>query len=145
MCLHMKRFTKNNFFVEKNPTIVNFPVKNLELKDIIPVPEVKNLELKDIIPVPEESANSKYDLVANIVHDGVVNEGKTDEGNYRVHIHRKVEEIWYEVQDLRVIDILPQMVALSESYFQVYEQRARGAKDSAEVKKEKEAAVKMEA
>ena len=24
---------------EKNPTIVNFPVKNLELRDIIPLPE----------------------------------------------------------------------------------------------------------
>jgi hypothetical protein len=29
------------------------------------------------------------------------------------HIHR------YEVQDLSVVDVLPQMVALSESYFQV--------------------------
>ena len=38
MVLHIKRFTKNNFFVEKNPTIVNFPVKNLELRDIVPVP-----------------------------------------------------------------------------------------------------------
>ena len=38
MVLHMKRFTKNQFFREKNPTIVNFPVKNLELADIIPVP-----------------------------------------------------------------------------------------------------------
>lgn len=33
LILHIKRFTKNNFFVEKNPTIVNFPVKNLEMKD----------------------------------------------------------------------------------------------------------------
>ena len=32
---HLKRFTKNNFFLEKNPTIVNFPVKNLELKDFV--------------------------------------------------------------------------------------------------------------
>jgi U4/U6.U5 tri-snRNP-associated protein 2 len=38
MVLHVKRFTKNNFFWEKNPTIVNFPVRNLELRDIIPVP-----------------------------------------------------------------------------------------------------------
>lgn len=38
MVLHIKRFTKNNFFVEKNPTIVNFPVKNLELRDVVPVP-----------------------------------------------------------------------------------------------------------
>lgn len=38
MVLHIKRFTKNNFFVEKNPTIVNFPVKNLELRDVVPIP-----------------------------------------------------------------------------------------------------------
>ena len=44
MILHMKRFTKNNFFIEKNPTIVNFPVKNLELKDIIPVPTGEALD-----------------------------------------------------------------------------------------------------
>ncbi|GAX85297.1 hypothetical protein CEUSTIGMA_g12714.t1 [Chlamydomonas eustigma] len=102
LSMHMKRFTKNNFFMEKNPTIVNFPVKNLELRDIIPLPE--NLQ------------GTKYDLIANIIH-----EGKAGEGMYRLHVHRKVEEIWYEVQDLRVVDILPQMVALSESFFQVYE------------------------
>lgn len=27
LILYIKRFTKNTFFVEKNPTIVNFPVK----------------------------------------------------------------------------------------------------------------------
>jgi hypothetical protein len=26
LALHFKRFTKNNFFQEKNPTLVNFPV-----------------------------------------------------------------------------------------------------------------------
>ena len=35
LILHMKRFTKNNWFVEKNGTIVNFPVRNLELKDYL--------------------------------------------------------------------------------------------------------------
>ncbi|KAL6507234.1 hypothetical protein OROGR_023429 [Orobanche gracilis] len=38
LIVHMRRFTRNNFFVEKNPTLVNFPVKNLELKDFIPLP-----------------------------------------------------------------------------------------------------------
>ena len=33
----------------------------------------------------------------------------------------QVEEQWYEVQDLRVTEVLPQMVALSETYLQVYE------------------------
>ena len=39
LVLHFKRFTKNNFFWEKNPTIVNFPVRNLELRDVIPIPQ----------------------------------------------------------------------------------------------------------
>ena len=32
---------------------------------------------------------SKYDLVANLCHDG-----KAGEGTYKVHIHRKKEELW---------------------------------------------------
>ncbi|KAL0443008.1 UNVERIFIED_CONTAM: U4/U6.U5 tri-snRNP-associated protein 2 [Sesamum latifolium] len=75
LILHMRRFTKNNFFVEKNPTLVNFPVKNLELKDYIPLPA----------PNDNEKLRSKYDLIANIVHDG-----KPLEGSYRVFVQRKV-------------------------------------------------------
>eukprot|EP00899_Mesostigma_viride_P029106 jgi/Mesvir1/9380/Mv09831-RA.1 len=80
LVLHMKRFTKNNFFVEKNPTIVNFPVKNLELKDYIPVPLGE-----DGAPLP-----SKYNLIANICH-----EGRPSEGTYRVHVHNKAEDLWW--------------------------------------------------
>ncbi|XWS15492.1 hypothetical protein CRYUN_Cryun34aG0005100 [Craigia yunnanensis] len=109
LILHMRRFTKNNFFREKNPTLVNFPVKNLELKDYIPLPA----------PTKEnERLRSKYDLIANIVHDG-----KPDEGFYRVFVQRKSEELWYEMQDLHVSETLPQMVALSEAYMQIYEQQ----------------------
>lgn len=39
LVLHVRRFLKNQFFVEKNPTIVNFPVKNMELSACIPVPK----------------------------------------------------------------------------------------------------------
>jgi hypothetical protein len=35
---------------------------------------------------------SKYDLVANIVHDGKAGQGQ---GAYRVHVQRKVEETWW--------------------------------------------------
>ncbi|KAK2992247.1 hypothetical protein RJ640_005734 [Escallonia rubra] len=108
LILHVRRFTKNNFFVEKNPTLVNFPVKNLELKDYIPLPT----------PKENEKLGSKYDLIANIVHDG-----KPGEGCYRVFVQRKSEELWYEMQDLHVSETLPQMVALSEAYMQIYEQQ----------------------
>ncbi len=32
LVLHIKRFTKNNWFKEKNPTIVHLPVKNLDME-----------------------------------------------------------------------------------------------------------------
>ena len=58
---------------------VNFPVKNLELKDYIPLPT----------PKENDKWRSKYDLIANVVHDG-----KPGEGFYRVFVQRKSEELW---------------------------------------------------
>lgn len=66
--------------------------------------------------------------MANVVH-----EGKAGEGTYRIHVHRRSEGVWYEVQDLQVTEVLPQVVALSEAYLQVYERQdsaAAGAGDT---------------
>ncbi|KAL6146763.1 hypothetical protein ACLB2K_057440 [Fragaria x ananassa] len=119
LILHMKRFTKNNSFVEKNPTLVNFPVKNLELRDYIPLPT----------PKENDRLHTKYDLIGNIVHDGEPHKNKPGEGSYRVFVQRKSEEVWYKMQDLHVSEALPQMVALSEAYMQIYEQRQSDRKD----------------
>jgi U4/U6.U5 tri-snRNP-associated protein 2 len=102
LVLSIHRFTKNNFFHEKNPSIINFPTKDLELKDAI--------------PVPDQRTPSKYNLVASVSHAG-----KVGGGIYKVYINRKVEDTWYEVQDLSVREVLPQIVALTEAYIQVYE------------------------
>lgn len=102
LILSIRRFTKNNFFDEKNPSIVNFPIKSLELRDVI--------------PVPDQQIPSKYDLIASVSHEGNVGGGK-----FKAYINRKVEDLWYEVQDLSVSEVLPQMVALTEAYIQVYE------------------------
>lgn len=102
--LYIKRFTKNTFFLEKNPTIVNFPIKNVDFAEIL---TPKNRETHK---------RTKYSLVANIVHDGT-----PTNGTYRVHILHKTSGQWYELQDLHVTNILPQMITLSESYIQIYE------------------------
>lgn len=39
LALQVKRFKKNNFFIEKNPTLVTFPVRALDLADAVPVPQ----------------------------------------------------------------------------------------------------------
>lgn len=33
LILHIKRFTKNNFVEEKNPTIVNYPLRGVDMQD----------------------------------------------------------------------------------------------------------------
>lgn len=92
LAISVKRFLKNQFFVEKNPTIVNFPIKGLEM--------------------PSAQGPVSYDLIANIMHDGVA---KEVQGTFKVHIHRKGEDSWYEVQDLALTEALPQVVVLSET------------------------------
>lgn len=103
--LSIKRFTKNTFYVEKNPTIVNFPVKGVDFGDVLG-PEVKSKMMGGTV----------YDLLANIVHDG-----EPGKGTYRVHIHHKATGKWFEMQDLHVTEILPQMITLTEAYIQIWE------------------------
>lgn len=38
LAMSVRRFTRNRFFVEKNHTIVNFPVKNLDMRCCLPSP-----------------------------------------------------------------------------------------------------------
>jgi hypothetical protein len=60
--------------VEKNPTIVNFPVKGIEFGEFL-TDEAKE-KYKDV--------STTYDLIANVVH-----EGSPKDGTYKAHIlHR---------------------------------------------------------
>uniref|UniRef100_A0A7E4VDM3 Ubiquitin carboxyl-terminal hydrolase 39 n=1 Tax=Panagrellus redivivus TaxID=6233 RepID=A0A7E4VDM3_PANRE len=97
------RFEKNRFFLEKNPTIVNFPINNVDLYDCI---------------APGARADHKYttyDLHANIVHDG-----PPEGGIYRVQLAHAGTGKWFELENLHVKDILPQMITLGESYIQIW-------------------------
>ncbi|EFX84034.1 hypothetical protein DAPPUDRAFT_187802 [Daphnia pulex] len=103
--LNIKRFTKNTFFIEKNPTIINFPIRGVDFGDILGA------------DVRAKHGCTTYDLLANIVHDG-----EPTKGTYRVHILHKATGKWFEMQDLHVTEILPQMITLTEAYIQIWEQ-----------------------
>ena len=105
LILYIKRFTRNTFFVEKNPTIVNFPIKNLDFSEFLSNDNSKK-------------SPATYNLLANIIHEGDPQAGK---GSYRMHILHRGTGKWFEMQDLHVTEILPQMITLSESYIQVWE------------------------
>ncbi|CAG8701799.1 9221_t:CDS:10, partial [Gigaspora rosea] len=99
---HIKRFTKNNWAAEKNPTIVNFPIKNLDMGEYLESSSAENL-------------STHYDLIANICHEGKPGKGK---GIYKVHVQHRGKDQWYQIQDLIVEEINAQMIFLSESYIQ---------------------------
>jgi len=106
LILHIKRFTKNNWFTEKNPTIVNFPIKNLDMRDYL--------------MASSEAQTTRYDLLANIKHQG---EPEPTKGFYKIDAQNKGNEKWFEIQDLMVDSTMPQLISLSEAYLQVYEMK----------------------
>ncbi|OLL23785.1 putative mRNA-splicing protein ubp10 [Neolecta irregularis DAH-3] len=109
LILHIKRFTKNNFFAEKNPTIVNFPIKNL-----------------DMGPYAEgtpENQSTLYDLVANITHESVTTPTGGEKHVFRVQVRDKSRDEWMQIQDLYVEEIRKEMIFLGESYVQIWERQ----------------------
>jgi U4/U6.U5 tri-snRNP-associated protein 2 len=50
LVFHLNRFTRNNWFMEKNPTIVTFPVRNLDVKDYM---------FQDELPTAEKAGEMK--------------------------------------------------------------------------------------
>ena len=106
LIVHIKRFSSNTQqFAEKNPTIVNFPVRGLEMGAFVDPP-----------------TSAKYHLMASVQHDGT-----PDAGSYRSFVHFRANDQWYELQDLHVNGVHPQLISVSESYVQVW--RAGGADD----------------
>ena len=74
--------------------------------------------------------SDKYDLVANITHESpgdVGREGTYDPlqvGSYKCHVQHRGTKQWYEMQDLHVQEIMPQQIALSESYLLIFERKS---------------------
>lgn len=103
LIFHIKRFSKNQFFKEKNHTIINIPLNILDMGPLI-----------DWQSTGEQH---RYMLIANIKHNG-----DAEEGFFTVQVrYRPEDDIWYEIQDLHVNKVMPQQVAISESYILVYE------------------------
>ncbi|KAF2072126.1 hypothetical protein CYY_006571 [Polysphondylium violaceum] len=100
LILCVKRFSKNNFFLEKEPTIVNFPLKNLDLTDYL----------------PKNTPASKYNLLSTIKH-----EGQPNSGTFSVYVWHKGSDKWFEIQDLTYKETIPQLIAVSECYLLIYE------------------------
>jgi U4/U6.U5 tri-snRNP-associated protein 2 len=120
LLFHVKRFSKNKFVSERNPTIVTFDARNL-----------------DMAPYVEPSQHHRigepiwYDLVANIVHEAVRGREDSVEGGeekkvWKVQIRDRAREEWSQVQDLYVEKTQKELLYLGESYLQIWERRRDG-------------------
>tara|TARA_R110002050_G_C8750953_1_gene498878 strand:+ start:107 stop:382 length:276 start_codon:yes stop_codon:yes gene_type:complete len=75
--------------------------------------------MKDFVSpsVIASGVTTKYNLVANIKHCG----DDLKSGCFVVDIRHPGTDQWYEMQDLEVRETIPQLIALSESYIQIWE------------------------
>ena len=118
LLFHIKRFSKNKFVSERNPTIVTFPVRSLDMSPYV--------EPNPKIHPPGEPI--WYDLVANITHEAVKKkddsvEGEQDTKIWRVQLRDRSRDEWYGIQDLFVEKERGETLFTKESYMQVWERR----------------------
>lgn len=132
LIFHVKRFSQNKFVSERNPTIVTFDARNL---DVSPYVE----------PNPAEWPASEpiwYDLVANVVHEAVrTREDVADSGDerktWKAQVRDRATGEWVSCQDLYVEKVQSELLYLGETYLQIWERRrepkpaASGARNKA--------------
>ena len=128
--LHFKRFTKNIFVEEKNPTIVNFPLRGLDFREckfVITRLTYIAHKLRCIdVDAPEGHSPTMYDLVANVIHESAAGTTRDKESTiWKVHIRAGSgggeNEKWFQIQDLIVEEIRKEMIFLGETVLQVTE------------------------
>lgn len=118
LMLHVKRFSQNKFVSERNPTIVTFDARNLDLSPYVE-------------PNPKEWPPSEpiwYDLVANIVHEAVrtkddVADSGEERKTWKVQVKDKATGQWVVCQDLFVDKVQSELLYLGETYLQIWERR----------------------
>jgi U4/U6.U5 tri-snRNP-associated protein 2 len=117
LIFHIKRFSKNKFVSERNPTIVTFDSRNLDMSPYVE-------------PSREHGRGEPiwYDLVANVVHEAVRGredsvEGEEEKHSWKVQVQDRSREEWVQIQDLFVEKTQKELLYLGESYLQVWERR----------------------
>lgn len=118
LIFHVKRFSQNKFVSERNPTIVTFEPRNLDVSPYV--------EPDPAAHPPEEPI--WYDLVANVVHEAVrakddVTETSEERKMWKVQVRDKAAGRWVACQDLFVEGVQSELLFAGETYLQIWERR----------------------
>ncbi|KAK4697985.1 U4/U6.U5 tri-snRNP-associated protein 2, partial [Lecanoromycetidae sp. Uapishka_2] len=121
LLFHIKRFSKNKFVTEHNPTIVTFPPRSLDMSPYVqPDPTIH-----------PHGDPIWYDLVANVTHEAVRTrddsvEGEAERKVWRCQVRDRARNEWLEIQDLFVERVVTETLFTKESYLMVWERRKEG-------------------
>ena len=118
LALHVKRFSQNKFVSERNPTIVTFHSRGLDVSPYVEPDPARHPPGEPIL----------YDLVANVVHEAVrarddVADTAEDRKTWKVQLRDKATGEWVVAQDLFVDKIQSELLYLGETYLQIWERR----------------------
>jgi U4/U6.U5 tri-snRNP-associated protein 2 len=113
LMFHIKRFATNKFVEERNPTIVTFSPRALDMGPYVE-PDAKHHKGGEPI---------LYDLVANITHETVVAKEGELKSVFKVQLLEKARGQWLQIQDLFVEEVARELLFTSESYVQIWERR----------------------
>ena len=125
LLLHIKRFSKNKFVSERNPTIVIFNAHSLDMSTYV--------EPNPALHPPGEPI--LYDLIANVTHEAVrirddSVEGEAEKKIWKAQLRDRARDEWLEVQDLFVSKVPAETLFTRESYLLVFEKRKEVKKRS---------------
>ncbi|OAA61119.1 snRNP assembly protein [Niveomyces insectorum RCEF 264] len=145
LVLHMKRFSANKFVTERNPTIVTFDPRGLNMRPY--VEDDQGRDLSDLDVAGDDDDPYIYDLVANVVHeavrargDDVAVDSAEERRTWKVQLRDKAgapatttdnivqqqqDDRWVVAQDLFVEPVAGELLYLAESYIQIWERRRR--------------------
>lgn len=116
LIFHIKRFSKNKFVEERNPTIVTFPTRSLDMSPYVEPPRGGS-----------STEPIWYDLAANITHESITTTSGKKEGDirsvYKVQLMNKANGEWFQIQDLFVEEVARELLFTSESYVQIWQLR----------------------
>ena len=129
LLFNIKRFSVNKFVSERNPTIVTFPTRSLDMSPYV--------EPNPSLHPPGEPI--WYDLVANITHEAVRTrddsvEGEAEKKVWKVQVKDKSRDEWFEVQDLFVDGTSSETIFTKETYLEVWEKRREPKKGAGKAK-----------
>ena len=119
---------------EKNPTIVNFPLRGVDFSDCkhVTVTSVLTLDtclalfisLPSDVDAPASQPPTAYDLIANVTHESVAGTMRDKQNTvWKVQLRAGSggggNEKWLQIQDLIVEEIRKEMIFLGETVLQV--------------------------